>query len=77
MREFGIWSDAAGGFIDYGYATVESAQPAVEDFIAAGEDADDLKVLEICQEHRDEEQPAQGCEFCNAEPDDEEDEDDE
>lgn len=78
MREYGIWSAAAGGFIDYGYATPEAAQPAVAALVEQDEDADDLKVLEMCQEHRDEEQPADGCESCNAESDDaEEDEDDE
>lgn len=75
--EHGIWSDAAGGFIDSGLYTDVQIEQALADFIAQGEDADDLKALAFCEDHRDEEQPAIGCELCaDEEVEDDEDEGD-
>jgi hypothetical protein len=65
--EHGVWSDAAGGFVDtqlYGQASMREALDAL---IAQGEDPEDLKVLAICPEH--EEQVADTCDECLAEDD--------
>lgn len=73
-QEFGIWSDAAGGFIETGFWSKMEAEGAMPALIAEGEDEDDLSALAICAEH--EEQPADTCEEC-ATDDDEESDDDE
>lgn len=70
MIEHGIWSDLAGGLID-GQMSKETADAERLRLIAEdGEEADDLKVVELCEQH--EEQPKEGCEDCVAEWEDEE-----
>lgn len=65
MIEYGIWSDLAGGLID-GQMSKASAETERLRLIAEdGEEADDLKVVELCEQH--EEQPKEGCEDCAAE----------
>lgn len=65
MTEYGIWSDLAGGLID-GQMSEETADAERLRLIAEdGEEADDLKVVELCEHH--EEQPKYGCEKCAAE----------
>lgn len=74
--EYGIWSDAAGGFIATALYNEEQCAKELAALIAGnaqtgGEDPADLQVLQICSQH--EEQPANGCEECEEE-DQEEDE---
>lgn len=65
MTEYGIWSDLAGGLID-GQMSKESADKERLRLITEdGEEADDLKVVELCEYH--EEQCKDGCEECAAE----------
>jgi hypothetical protein len=73
--ENGVWSSAAGGFIMDGIYTATGADEEVKRLIVAGEDPGDLEVVPFCSEHRDAEQPEDGCELCDE--DEDEDEDDE
>lgn len=66
---YGVWSDSVGGFIDADHLSIDQAEQARAEFLAQDEAADDLRVLEMCAEHRDDEQPANGCESCNADDD--------
>lgn len=73
--EYGIWSDLAGGFID-GQMSAERAEQERDRLVAEdGEEADDLKVVELCEQH--EEQPKDGCEECASEWEEEEADEDE
>jgi hypothetical protein len=71
MVEYGIWSDAADGFISAGLTEAEA--PGELDRLVAddGEDRDDLEVLRVCPEPGHEEEPADGCAECEAEAEDE------
>lgn len=71
MIEYGVWSDAAGGFIETGLWSDVEAQQALFAQIRAGEDPGDLDVLPVCPDH--EEQPARSCEECDAEEAEDED----
>lgn len=74
LGEHGVWSDAAGGFVDtqlYGQASMRESLNAL---IAQGEDPEDLRVLAICPEH--EEQPVDTCGECLADDEDEDDDTD-
>lgn len=62
MISYGVWSDAAGGFIDTDNYSMGSAENARAYWIDQGEDSDDLTILEMCEYH--EEQPRTGCEGC-------------
>jgi hypothetical protein len=65
MIEYGIWSDASGGFIETQLWSEEQAKARIAEL---GDEApEDAQVLEICAEH--EEQPARSCEECAAEED--------
>ena len=66
MQMFGVWCNSEDSFISTDWATYEHAMAALmrladED----GLDGDDLKVEEMCFEHRYEEQPKYGCEICD------------
>lgn len=63
--EYGIWSEAAGGFIETQMRSPKEAANECEALIAEGEERSDLKVLEICPDHED--QPRTSCEECFAE----------
>lgn len=63
--EYGIWSDAAGGFIETQMRSPREAAEARDALVADGEETSDLKVLEICPDHED--QPKAACEECFAE----------
>jgi hypothetical protein len=73
--EHGIWSEFAGGFIEAQIYSLSEAESAKAWFIVAGEDADDLTLLEICQDHRDDEHAVGNCPE-QPEDDDEDDEED-
>lgn len=73
--ELGIWSDAAGGFIDAGLYSEDEAEAAIVSLVADGETQGDLSVIEVCPEHQ--EQPKDGCEECAADDDDDEQDDQE
>ena len=62
MSDWGVWSDAAGGFIETQTWSPTAAEEARRVWIVKGEDADDLSVLPICPQH--EEQPRDTCEEC-------------
>jgi hypothetical protein len=72
---YGVWSEAAGGFISTDNFSMGSAENEMAWLIEQGEDPDDLTVIEMCEEHRDAEQPRDGCEMCADEDDEEEDDD--
>lgn len=61
--EFGIWSDAAGGIVESQMHSPQEAAARLAELVADGEDADDLKVVPMCEDH--EEQPKYGCEECD------------
>lgn len=61
--ECGVYSDAAGGFLETQLPSTAEAEQARHDLLAGGEDAEDLTVLWICPDH--EEQPADSCEDCD------------
>lgn len=66
--EHGVWSDAAGGFVETGLYLPSQVDEAVARLVGQGEDRDDLTVLAICPDH--EERPAQQCEDCDGEDSD-------
>lgn len=81
MDEYGIWSDLAGGFIETDFhdeAGKAEAQEQIDDACKGfGGDLDPdeavaCSVIRICPDH--EEQPADGCEECDADEDSDEDE---
>lgn len=63
MNEQGIWSDAAGGFIETGIYGDDDAAARLESWRAEGED--DAEIKAVCPDH--EEQPADSCQDCYAE----------
>jgi hypothetical protein len=73
---YGAWSEGAGGFV---YApldcAIEVANWAADELrqLAKDDDTDTIKILAICPDH--EEQPKDGCEECNAEADEEDEND--
>lgn len=65
---YGAWSEGAGGFVYSGVdCATDAANWAADELrqLAKDDDADTIQILAICREH--EEQPANGCEDCNAE----------
>lgn len=58
---WGIWSEDAGGFTYIEYTTPAFADEELQRLQAADPD-DDLKVLKVCPDHHDDEQPKDGCE---------------
>lgn len=67
-NQYGAWSEGAGGFIFAAGCAMESANFAAEQL---DEDPDDtVKILAVCSEH--EEQPADRCEECFADDDEDE-----
>lgn len=56
---YGTFSDFAGGFVAGPHYTVAEAEAARAELISAGEDADDLETLPMCQTC---EEPADFCE---------------
>lgn len=75
MTEYGIWSDLAGGLIDGQMSKAGAEKERLRLIAKDGEEADDLKVIELCEQH--EEQPKEGCEECAAELEEDDDEDEE
>lgn len=77
MTEHGIWSDLAGGLIAGQMSKAGAENERLRLIAEDGEETDDLKVVELCEQH--EEQPKEGCEECAAEwvEDDDSDEDEE
>ncbi len=73
--EYGVWSEQEDGFLTRQNYSIQEAENDLA-FLAAEQhiDADDLSVREICPDHSDEEQPKEGCDLCDAEDEDEEDE---
>lgn len=70
---YGAWSEFAGGFVFAGDCALEVANDAAAEL---AEDPDDeIRILAVCDDHP--EQPADGCEECNAEYDEDETDDDE
>jgi len=68
MAEYGVWSEAVGGFIADQMYSPEEAQEELERLVfEEGEDDDDLTVKAICPYH--EEEPRDGCEECATEDD--------
>ena len=64
--EHGIWSQAAGGFIEVGlWGDTAELGASVSRWLGRGEHADDLTVMALCGDH--EEQPLDTCEDCFAE----------
>jgi hypothetical protein len=63
--EYGIWSEAAGGFIETQLHSPRAGAEARDALVEDGEERSDLKVLEICPDHED--QPKATCEECFAE----------
>lgn len=67
---YGAWSEGAGGFVYSGVdCATEAANWAADELrtLAKDDDTDKFEILAICREHN--EQPANGCEDCNAEGD--------
>lgn len=63
---WGVWSEDAGGFLTVEYSTRAHADAELGRLEA--DDPDDaLRVLEVCPDHHDEEQPKDGCEECEPE----------
>lgn len=63
--EYGIWTESDGGFSEVGLGKLQADHRLVELIAEDPDNAEDLKILEICGEH--EEQPAEGCEECEDE----------
>lgn len=63
MPVYGIFSESAGGCV-YApcYSPEEAEQERARMVAEDGEEADDLKIEELCPDH--EEQPKHGCEEC-------------
>lgn len=59
MAEFGIFTDE--GCIEAEFATTGEAEERAEAYRADGEEC---SVQEMCPDHRDDEQPKNGCEGC-------------
>lgn len=57
MREWGIWSNFDGGFVETQLWSEAEAMARLPEY-----SEDDPEVLEICPDH--EEQPLMGCEEC-------------
>lgn len=81
MTEYGVWSEAEGGFVEDGLWTKEQAAQEVENIVAQFPEDEraqaraDHSVKAFCHDHRDDDQPADGCELCadDADEDDEQD----
>lgn len=68
MIEYGVWSEIEDGFIERGYWSYDAARLAIaEQYADEDEDEDEVTARQLCNEHRDEEQPQEGCELCYAE----------
>lgn len=69
---YGAWSEASGGFIIAGDCALDVANDAAEELLtlAADDDTDTIQILAVCRIHED--QPADTCEYCNAEDDEDE-----
>ncbi|MFI6495964.1 hypothetical protein [Nonomuraea typhae] len=72
MQEFGIWTENDGGFTETQLYSREAAEHRLAEIIAEGESPEevvelreDLRIEEICEDH--EGQPRHGCEDCNEE----------
>lgn len=66
---YGAWSEGAGGFVYSGAdCATDAANWAADELrrLAKDDDTDTIQILAICREH--EEQPANGCEECAEEP---------
>jgi hypothetical protein len=62
---WGVWSDLAGGNVGgAGLYMRSEAESSRNDLIAEGEDPDDLRIIPLCAEHADQEEPADGCGYC-------------
>lgn len=68
MTEYGIWSDAAGGFVDTGLYTRTEMNKALDEHRSNGDDT--ARIRRLCPDHADLEQPADACEDCAAEDND-------
>ncbi|MGY5634207.1 hypothetical protein ACW7N6_38345 [Streptomyces sp. UC1A3] len=71
MSEYGIFTDE--GCIEAQFTTAGEAEERAEEYRADGEEC---TVQEMCLDHRDDEQPKNGCEDCAAEVEPVDDEDD-
>jgi hypothetical protein len=69
--EYGIWSESDGGFIHLRDCALQAANDAAE-ILREDSDADEFRIIAACRNHP--EQPANGCEDCHAETDEDEDE---
>jgi hypothetical protein len=56
VKEYGIWSDAAGGFIDGPLYTLGEAQKSLAEYLAEGEH--DAEILEWFDETDEDEEEA-------------------
>ncbi|KAF4408640.1 hypothetical protein [Streptomyces lycii] len=65
MTEYGVFSDEGCVFVS---DSADEAASKAEEYRAAdgGYYADLISVDEMCQEHRDDEQPRRTCEACSA-----------
>jgi hypothetical protein len=69
VPELGIWSGQAGGFITTQLYSQAEAETEMHSLVTqAGEEADDLSIVEMCPDH--DEQPKDSCEICESEEDD-------
>ena len=72
MTEYGLFNDE--GCLEAQMYSVEEAEGRRAEYITEGlEEPEDITVRELCPDH--EGQPKDGCEECNAEPDEDDDED--
>jgi hypothetical protein len=61
-KEFGIFSEAAGGCIYHPFYSIGEAEDMRAEAIRGGEDSADLAIKVLCPEH--EEQPLEDCQDC-------------
>lgn len=61
MTTYGIWSEAAGGFIETDLRK-SGIDASLNHWVSQGEDPEDLEAKEVCADHP--EQPADACEEC-------------
>lgn len=71
LREFGIWTENDGGFVETQIYSIDEGEARLVEYYE--EDIDnvgDLSLVEVCPDH--EEQRKDTCEECAAEDDEEE-----
>jgi hypothetical protein len=68
---YGVWSDGAGGIVYVDHCALDVANWTAAEILAENPD-DEVRIVVMCDDH--EEQPADSCEDCSAEMNDEGDE---